>query len=54
MIGAFAEVFEDFTGSGRVRFGGELWNAISGTPLRKGQQVRITRVEGLQVWVEPI
>jgi membrane-bound serine protease (ClpP class) len=53
MVGAIAEVFEDFTGSGRVRFGGELWNAQSNSPLRKGQQVRITRVQGLQLWVEP-
>jgi membrane-bound serine protease (ClpP class) len=53
MVGAIAEVFEDFNGHGRVRFGGELWNAQSNTPLRKGQQVRITQVEGLQLWVEP-
>jgi membrane-bound serine protease (ClpP class) len=53
MIGATAEVFEDFEGKGTVRFGGELWNATSRVPLRKGQQVRITRVEGLLLWVEP-
>ncbi|HVY81039.1 MAG TPA: NfeD family protein [Steroidobacteraceae bacterium] len=54
MVGATAEVLEDFVGRGTVRFGGELWNAISETPLRKGQLVRITRVEGLRVWVEPL
>jgi membrane-bound serine protease (ClpP class) len=54
MIGATAEVFQDFVGTGTVRFGGELWNAISEVPLRKGQLVRITRVEGLRVWVEPL
>jgi membrane-bound serine protease (ClpP class) len=53
MIGATAEVFEDFTGRGVVRFGGELWNAISDAPVRKGQFVRIKRVEGLLLWVEP-
>jgi membrane-bound serine protease (ClpP class) len=53
MIGASAEVFEDFTGKGRVRFGGELWNARSKVALRAGEQARIVRVEGLTLWVEP-
>lgn len=54
MVGATAEVVEDFTGRGLVRFGGELWNAHSTVPLQRGQLVRITRAEGLQVWVEPL
>ena len=53
MIGASAEVFEDFTGKGRVRYGGELWNARSDAALRAGQSTRIVRVEGLTLWVEP-
>jgi membrane-bound serine protease (ClpP class) len=53
MIGASAEVFEDFTGRGRVRYGGELWNARSDVALRAGQSARIVRVEGLTLWVEP-
>jgi len=53
MIGATAEAFEDFAGRGRVRFGGEIWNARSSVPLRAGQEVRIVRVEGLLLWVEP-
>ncbi len=53
MIGASAEVFEDFTGKGRVRYGGELWNARSDVALRAGQTTRIVRVEGLTLWVEP-
>jgi membrane-bound serine protease (ClpP class) len=54
MLGATAEVFEDFSGKGTVRFGGELWNAMSRAPLRKGQGVRITHIDGLLLWVEPI
>jgi membrane-bound serine protease (ClpP class) len=53
MVGATAEVFDDFEGRGKVRFGGELWNAMSRVPVRKGQEVRITHVEGLLLWVEP-
>jgi membrane-bound serine protease (ClpP class) len=53
MIGSSAEVFEDFTGRGRVRYGGELWNARSEAALHAGQTARIVRVEGLTLWVEP-
>jgi membrane-bound serine protease (ClpP class) len=53
MIGADAEVVADFTGKGRVRYGGELWNARSSAALRAGQLARIVKVEGLTLWVEP-
>jgi membrane-bound serine protease (ClpP class) len=53
MIGASAEVIADFTGKGRVRYGGELWNARSDRPLRAGDAARIVKVEGLTLWVEP-
>jgi membrane-bound serine protease (ClpP class) len=53
MVGATAEAFEDFADHGRVRLGGELWYAHTSKPLRAGQPVRIVRIEGLQVWVEP-
>jgi membrane-bound serine protease (ClpP class) len=54
MIGERAEVLEDFNGKGRIRYGGELWNARSSTALQTGQVVRITRVDGLTLWVEPV
>ena len=53
MIGASAEVVADFSGSGRVRYGGELWAARSAAPLRAGERARIVKVEGLTLWVEP-
>ena len=53
MIGANAEVVADFTGKGKVRYGGELWNARSERPLRAGDEARIVKVEGLTLWVEP-
>jgi membrane-bound serine protease (ClpP class) len=53
MIGASAEVVADFTGKGRVRYGGELWNARSDSALRAGDLARIVKVEGLTLWVEP-
>ena len=53
MIGGRAEVVSDFTEQGTVRFGGELWTARSGRPLRAGQWVRVAKVEGLVLVVEP-
>ncbi len=54
MIGATVEAAEDFNARGRVRLGGELWNAVSSAPLKTGQAARIVKVEGLTVWVEPV
>jgi len=53
MIGESAEVVSDFTGKGRVRYGGELWNARSSAALHAGDVARIVKVEGLTLWVEP-
>ena len=53
MIGDNAEVLQGFTGTGRVRYRGELWNAHSDTTLSTGQMARIVKVEGLTLWVEP-
>ncbi|HXY76683.1 MAG TPA: nodulation protein NfeD [Steroidobacteraceae bacterium] len=53
MVGDTAEVLADFTGKGRVRYGGELWNARSAGALRAGDTARIVKVEGLTLWVEP-
>jgi membrane-bound serine protease (ClpP class) len=54
MVSKNAEVIEAFSGRGRVRCGGEIWNALSSSPVRAGQIVRITRIDGLTVWVEPV
>jgi membrane-bound serine protease (ClpP class) len=53
MIGAIAHATDDFEGSGHVRTHGELWNAVSHRPVRRGQTLRITGLEGLVLTVEP-
>lgn len=53
MVGGTVEAQEDIVERGRVRYGGELWNALASAPLRRGQRARIVKVEGLQLWVEP-
>jgi membrane-bound serine protease (ClpP class) len=54
LLGSTAEAIDGFTDSGMVRLGGELWKARSSSPLRAGQRARVVRVEGLEVWVEPL
>ncbi len=54
MLGAVVEAAEDFVARGRVRYGGELWNACSPMPLKAGQAARVVKVEGLTLWVEPL
>jgi membrane-bound serine protease (ClpP class) len=54
MQGALAEALGDFSDAGTVRYGGELWNARTQAPVRAGQSVRIVKVDGLTLWVEPV
>ncbi len=54
MVGAIVAADEDIQSSGRVRYGGELWHAVASRPLQRGQRARIVKVEGLQLWVEPL
>ncbi len=54
LIGARAEVLDDFTGRGRVRVHGEIWQARSHRPLRRGAAVRVTGIQGLVLEVEPM
>lgn len=53
LVGSIAEAEEDFAGRGTVFVHGETWNARSGTPITKGQSVRVTHVDGLLLTVEP-
>jgi len=39
---------------GIVRVNSELWSAKSADPIATGTKVRVTKVEGLQVWVEKL
>jgi membrane-bound serine protease (ClpP class) len=48
-----AEATEDFEQQGLVRVQGELWQAVSREPVRAGQRLRIRKVDGLTVEVEP-
>ena len=53
MIGAPVEAISDCQVHCVVRYGGELWNAHTTSPLRAGQQARIVKVVEMTLWVEP-
>jgi membrane-bound serine protease (ClpP class) len=53
MIGRSVEAVSDCQDRCVVRYGGELWNARTASPLRGGQQARIVKVAELTLWVEP-
>jgi len=40
-------------GEGMIRVHGELWRAVASGPVPEGALVRVTRVEGLKLFVEP-
>jgi membrane-bound serine protease (ClpP class) len=53
LVGALAEVINDFNAEGSVRIHSEIWSAHTDLPLHKGQKVRVKRMDGLTLWVEP-
>ncbi len=54
MIGAEGEVLEYASGQLLVRFEGEIWNATASMDLRPGQKVRVVKISGLLLTVEPL
>jgi membrane-bound serine protease (ClpP class) len=39
---------------GMIRIHGELWRAVSNQPVPEGKPVRVLRMEGLKLYVEPV
>lgn len=54
LIGAIGEAQQDFEEQGYIHLHGESWNAITTSPVRKGQKLKVTKLEGLNLYVEPI
>lgn len=54
LLGGVAVVLADFERRGRVHIHGETWTAVSDTPLREGQQVKVTGIDGLVLQVKPM
>jgi membrane-bound serine protease (ClpP class) len=53
MIGASGEALADFEGEGWARVHGEQWKVRTTRPVRRGQKLRVTGMQGLVLSVEP-
>jgi membrane-bound serine protease (ClpP class) len=53
MLGQLAVATREFDGRGQVRIRGELWQAQSMAPVRRGQPVRVLALDGLVLQVAP-
>jgi membrane-bound serine protease (ClpP class) len=53
MVGIVGTVLESFEHSGYVKIGNELWRAISPEPVKTGDQVVVTGVNGFRIEVAP-
>jgi membrane-bound serine protease (ClpP class) len=53
MLNEPATAIADFERSGPVRIRGEIWNAVTRAPVHSGQLLRVIRIDGLTLEVEP-
>ncbi len=53
LIGASGTALTDVHQQGEVFVHSERWSAVSGSPLRKGQAVVVTGIDGLTLKVGP-
>ena len=54
LLGEIGSASTDLNPDGKVFVHGELWNARSERPIRKGEQIRVVRVDGLQLLIEKL
>ncbi len=54
MVGALGTALEGFDGRGEVYVHSERWSAETEAPVRQGQAVEVTGIEGLVLRVRPV
>jgi membrane-bound serine protease (ClpP class) len=54
MIGSIGIAKTDLNPRGQIALHGEIWEAISQTPILQGEAAEVTSVEGLTVNVGPV
>jgi membrane-bound serine protease (ClpP class) len=52
LIGAAGEALEDFEREGWARVQGETWRVRASAPVRRGEKLKVTSIEGLVLNVE--
>jgi membrane-bound serine protease (ClpP class) len=53
LLGASAEALEDFEREGWARVHGELWKVRAAAPVRRGERLRVTAIDGLVLDAAP-
>jgi len=53
MVGAEGTVLESFEHTGYVKIGNELWRARSTEPVKTGDEIVVTAVNGLRIEIAP-
>jgi membrane-bound serine protease (ClpP class) len=53
LVGKVGTALTDINPTGKIAIRGEYWNARAETMIPKGEKVRVTRIEGLEVTVTP-
>ena len=53
MIGSIGIAKTDLNPRGQIALHGEIWEAISQTPIRQGEAAEVKSIEGLTVKVAP-
>lgn len=54
LLQELAVAMADFERTGPVRVRGEIWNAVTGEAVSAGDRLRIVRIDGLTLQVEPV
>jgi membrane-bound serine protease (ClpP class) len=54
LIGATGKALEDFSREGEVFLHSENWSAVTDSPVRKGQTVQVTGIDGLVLRIRPL
>ena len=54
LIGMIGTARTPLAPAGKVFIHGELWNAVASAPVAVGEQIRVRKVEGLRLEVEPV
>lgn len=54
MLGSIGVATADFDGRGTIYIHSERWSAVSDVPLKKGDYVKVTQMDGLTLHVEPV
>ena len=52
--GSEGRALTDINGEGKIKVGGEIWNARSSRKIKKGEKVRVLTREGIVLEVGPV